>query len=90
MKHKKLKLKIDLLYFFFRINVRIEHIKPSKCQQDFIQRVKHNDTKRREAKLTGEKLDLKRQPKPPRELKIVSLKKQKPQFLTPLPYEFVA
>ncbi len=33
-----------------RINVRIEHVRPSKCRSDFLTRVKEVDTKLREAK----------------------------------------
>jgi len=33
-----------------RINVRIEHIKHSKCRDDFLRRVKENEIKKKEAK----------------------------------------
>jgi large subunit ribosomal protein L21e len=36
-----------------RIHVRVEHVKHSKCRQDFLNRVKENDRKRAEAKKTG-------------------------------------
>ena len=39
-----------------RINVRVEHIRPSRCQDDFYKRVKENDAKRKAAKEKGEKL----------------------------------
>lgn len=55
-----------------------------------MQRVKENDKKVREAKTTGQKVVLKRQPEQPREAKKVSLTAIKPEFLTPLPYEFIA
>jgi len=38
-----------------RINVRIEHVRPSKCRSDFLSRVKKVDTILREAKAKGEK-----------------------------------
>ena len=47
-----------------RINVRIQHVRPSKCRDDFLQRVKRNEQLRRDAKEKGIKLDrslLKRQ-----------------------------
>ncbi|OON21792.1 ribosomal protein L21e, partial [Opisthorchis viverrini] len=43
-----------------RINVRIEHVKPSKCREDFLRRVKENDVKRKEAKSSGKWVELKR------------------------------
>lgn len=40
-----------------RINVRIEHVAPSRCREDFLRRVKANDSAKHEAKLkNGEPL----------------------------------
>ncbi len=39
-----------------RINIRVEHVRPSRCQDDFYKRVKENDTKRQVAKQNGVKL----------------------------------
>eukprot|EP00112_Aurelia_sp_Birch-Aquarium-sp1_P001974 Seg1217.1 transcript_id=Seg1217.1/GoldUCD/mRNA.D3Y31 product="60S ribosomal protein L21-A" pseudo=true protein_id=Seg1217.1/GoldUCD/D3Y31 len=72
-----------------RINVRIEHIRHSKCRDDFLRRVKENEVLKREANQTGIKVDCKRKPKPPREGRIVSTKKNEPQFIEPIPYEFI-
>lgn len=36
-----------------RINVRIEHVRPSKCRQDFLNRVKENELKKKSHKETG-------------------------------------
>ena len=33
-----------------RVNIRIEHVKHSKCRDDFLKRVKENEAKRKEAK----------------------------------------
>jgi len=49
-----------------RIHVRIEHVHHSKCRQDFLDRVKSNDAKRKEAKQLGQKNSLKRLPAQPR------------------------
>ena len=49
-----------------RINVRIEHIKHSKSRDSFLQRVKENEKKKKEAKEKGIWVQLKRQPAPPR------------------------
>lgn len=39
-----------------RINVRVEHVLPSKCQDDFYKRVKENDAKRKVAKEQNKKI----------------------------------
>jgi large subunit ribosomal protein L21e len=39
-----------------RVNVRVEHIKHSKCRQEFLDRVVANDQKKKEAKEAGGKL----------------------------------
>merc|ERR1719285_141094 len=48
-----------------RIYVRTEHVRPSKCRDDFIARVKRYNKLRAEAKKTGVWVRLKRQPKGP-------------------------
>merc|ERR1711997_799394 len=50
-----------------RIHVRIEHIRKSKCQKEIIERVKSNEAAKKKARETGEKVNLKRQPKAPKE-----------------------
>lgn len=35
------------------INVRVEHVQPSKCRQDFLNRVKSNELKKKAARETG-------------------------------------
>jgi large subunit ribosomal protein L21e len=50
-----------------RIHVRIEHIRKSKCQQEIIRRVKENEAAKVEARKSGEKINLKRLPKMPKE-----------------------
>ncbi|WP_411016908.1 hypothetical protein, partial [Salmonella sp. s51944] len=49
-----------------RINIRVEHVRHSKCRQDFINRVKENGRLRMEAKEKGIKINLKRQPAQPK------------------------
>ena len=39
-----------------RINVRIEHVQPSRCREDFLRRVKENEARKRLAKERGEKV----------------------------------
>lgn len=50
-----------------RIHVRIEHVRKSKCQKEILQRIKENEAAKAEAAKTGVKVNLKRQPKPPKE-----------------------
>lgn len=45
---------------FFRINIRIEHVNPSKCRDDFLKRVKENEEKVADAKKKGIRVCLKR------------------------------
>eukprot|EP00182_Erythrolobus_australicus_P001197 CAMPEP_0185839534 /NCGR_PEP_ID=MMETSP1353-20130828/14726_1 /TAXON_ID=1077150 /ORGANISM="Erythrolobus australicus, Strain CCMP3124" /LENGTH=159 /DNA_ID=CAMNT_0028538717 /DNA_START=56 /DNA_END=535 /DNA_ORIENTATION=- len=71
-----------------RFHLRIEHVRPSKCQQEFKALIKARDAKRREAKAAGEKVvDAKRQPKGPAPAKIVSAANV--EDLQPIPYEFM-
>ncbi|CAG0912682.1 unnamed protein product [Notodromas monacha] len=44
-----------------RINIRIEHVKHSQCRKDFLDRVKTNEAKKREAREKGIRVQLKRQ-----------------------------
>merc|ERR1712168_1543037 len=76
-----------------RINVRIQHIRPSKCRDDFLKRVKHNEQVRNDAKEKGEKLKkgaLKRHPEQPRTAHFVRSKNNAPQLVEPIPYKFIA
>ncbi|PKI65614.1 hypothetical protein CRG98_014007, partial [Punica granatum] len=70
-----------------RIHVRIEHVQPSRCNEDFKLRKIQNDKLKAEAKARGEKISTKRQPQGP-----------KPGFMvegatletvTPIPYDVV-
>eukprot|EP00924_Labyrinthula_sp_SR-Ha-C_P003565 snap_masked-scaffold_53-processed-gene-1.54-mRNA-1 protein AED:0.36 eAED:0.36 QI:0/-1/0/1/-1/1/1/0/154 len=65
-----------------RINVRIEHVKPSNCRKDFLERVKRNDELRREGKKVGKRL-----PQAPKEgytLKVT----EEPVTMRPIPFEY--
>ena len=50
-----------------RIHVRIEHVRKSKCQKEIIRRIKENEAAKAEAAKTGTKVNLKRQPKLPKD-----------------------
>lgn len=72
-----------------RINVRVEHIKPSQCRDEFLARVKSNDEKRRAALAEGKSIILKRKPEQPLKARVI-VNPPEPVFLAPIPYEFVA
>lgn len=79
--------KVKHRYIEKRINVRIEHIKPSRSREDFLRRVKENAELKRKAKAEGTPVQLKRQPAGPREAHTLSLKDNKPETVAPVPYE---
>ncbi|GAA5827567.1 hypothetical protein JCM11251_001737 [Rhodosporidiobolus azoricus] len=74
-------------YMEKRVNLRIEHVKHSKCRDDFLNRVKSNAAAKKSAKAAGETVVLKRLPVPPRESRTVSTKDNLPQTLAPIPYD---
>ncbi|TYJ57829.1 hypothetical protein B9479_001439 [Cryptococcus floricola] len=74
-------------YMEKRVNIRVEHIKHSKCRQEFLDRVVSNAALKKEAKAKGEHVDLKRLPAQPREARVVSIKNNVPQNLAARPYE---
>jgi large subunit ribosomal protein L21e len=45
-------------YLEKRVNVRVEHIKHSKCRQEFLDRVVANAQKKKEAKEAGGKISI--------------------------------
>ncbi|XP_040202318.1 60S ribosomal protein L21-like [Rana temporaria] len=73
-----------------RINVRVEHIRHSKSRDSFLQRVKENERKKKEAKENGTWVELKRQPAQPSEAHFVRTFGKEPELLEPIPYEFMA
>ncbi|KAG9295238.1 hypothetical protein G9A89_000061 [Geosiphon pyriformis] len=70
-----------------RVNVRVEHIKHSKCRDDFLRRVKENARLKHEARAKGEKVNLKRQPELPRTARFVSTAKNIPETIAPIAYD---
>eukprot|EP00096_Caligus_rogercresseyi_P016281 TRINITY_DN887_c0_g1_i1.p2 TRINITY_DN887_c0_g1~~TRINITY_DN887_c0_g1_i1.p2 ORF type:complete len:162 (+),score=55.40 TRINITY_DN887_c0_g1_i1:46-531(+) len=74
-----------------RIYVRIEHVNHSKCRTDFLKRVKLNEALKADAKKEGKPVpNRKREAKQPILGHFVAAKDNAPQFLAPIPYEFVA
>ncbi|KAI5825968.1 hypothetical protein K523DRAFT_281975 [Schizophyllum commune Tattone D] len=74
-------------YIEKRVNLRVEHVKHSKCRQEFIDRVKANHEKRTAAKEKGERINLRRQPTLPREAHTITVADNTPQTMRPVPYE---
>ena len=72
-----------------RINVRVEHVKHSKCREDFLRRVHENERLKKKYKNKRVHVCLKRKPAPPRPAHVVQAK-EKPILLAPIPYEFIA
>ena len=62
LRNKTIKSKFSLFFshrvIAKRINVRIEHIKHSKCRADFLNRVKLNEQLKRAAKESGKSVPL--------------------------------
>ncbi|KAH6874948.1 ribosomal protein L21e-domain-containing protein [Thelonectria olida] len=79
--------KVKHRYLEKRINVRIEHIQPSRSREDFLKRVKANAEAKKQAKADGVPVSVKRQPVGPRGAQTVSLTDSPPETVTPLPYE---
>ncbi|CCF33734.1 60S ribosomal protein L21-A [Colletotrichum higginsianum] len=79
--------KVKHRYLEKRINIRIEHISPSRSRDDFLRRVKENAALKKKAQAEGKPLQLKRLPLMPREARTVDFKENKPETVTPLPYE---
>ncbi|KAI4207728.1 MAG: hypothetical protein LQ346_000378 [Caloplaca aetnensis] len=74
-------------YIEKRVNVRIEHVSLSRSREEFLNRVKTNAEKKRKAKTEGTHMFLKRQPAMPRDARTVDAKKNRPETVTPVPYE---
>ncbi|KAL2888105.1 60S ribosomal protein L21-B [Ceratocystis lukuohia] len=79
--------KVGYRYLEKRINVRIEHVSPSRSRDDFLRRVKENAEKKKIAKAEGTPVQLKRQPAAPRDARTISFAENAPQTVTPVPYE---
>lgn len=73
-----------------RINVRVEHIQPSQCREDFLKRVKKNDELKRLAKETGKRVNAKREPVLPRKAHFVRSKKAETEIVAPVQWVEIA
>lgn len=77
-------------YMEKRLNIRIEHVRHSKCREDFIRRVKANAAAKKDAKATGEQVNVKRVPALPRTSRTISVGKENAiETLRPIAYDTV-
>merc|ERR1712178_274374 len=68
-----------------RVHVRVEHVVPSRCREEFLNRVKVNDAAKIQAKKDGVKITTKRSPRMPK----AGFTVKKAEVLTqkPVPYD---
>ncbi|KAF8208423.1 ribosomal protein L21e-domain-containing protein [Mycena galopus ATCC 62051] len=76
-------------YIEKRVNLRVEHVRHSKCRQEFLDRVKSNHAAHVDAKEKGVRVNLKRIPAQPREARTVAAATGDniPQTMVPVRYE---
>ncbi|KAJ5111090.1 60S ribosomal protein L21-A [Penicillium argentinense] len=79
--------RVDNRYIEKRINVRIEHVQHSRSREEFINRVKENALKKREAKEKGVHVHLKRQAVGPRAAHTISMADNTPETVVPIAYD---
>lgn len=79
--------KVGNRYIEKRVNVRTEHVRHSKCREEFVRRVKDNAARRKAAKESGDHVTIKRQLALPRGARTVSTEDNIPATITPIPYE---
>jgi len=70
-----------------RLHVRVEHVTPSRCREEFLERRTRNDKMKAEAKAKGEKVNTKRQPEGPKPG--FKVEGQVMETVTPIPYDVV-
>ena len=75
--------KVRNKYLPKRLHVRIEHLKKSKCRENFIARVKANDKAKLLAKKEKKQVCTKRMPQEPTTGHMVELGKTKVEFINP-------
>lgn len=82
-----LQKKVKHRYITKRISVRVEHIKKSKCRDDFLARMKANDAAKIAAKKEGKKITTKRQPRGPKPGYTLKVKSGRIETIAPLAHE---
>lgn len=69
-----------------RFHCRIEHVRRSRCNEDFLQRVRSNDALKSEAKKAGKKIVVKRPCPGPKAGKMIKAKKTVQEVFAPLTF----
>ena len=73
-----------------KIHVRTEHVRHSRCREEFLKRVKENERLRAEAKKEGKSISLKRLPGQPKPGETIDASKTEIETLRQVKYEFLA
>ncbi|KAJ1557671.1 hypothetical protein HK096_005969 [Nowakowskiella sp. JEL0078] len=74
-------------YLEKRVNLRIEHVRKSKCRENFVKRVKENARLKVEAKSKGVSIDVRRKPIAPKIARYIRTNENAPITINPVPYE---
>jgi large subunit ribosomal protein L21e len=69
-----------------RLHIRVVHVRRSRCNDDFLRRVKENDVIKTQAKKEGKKVVTKRQPILPKAGKTVKTRKAEQEVFAPVPF----
>src|SRR3569833_895604 len=79
--------KVKHRYIEKRINIRIEHISPSRSREGFLKRVKENAEKKKQAKSSSEANQQKQQPDTPQKKHTETKTDNQPETVAPVAYE---
>jgi len=77
--------KVGGAIFAKRVHVRVEHVVASRCREEFLNRVKSNDSAKIQAKKDGVKITTKRNPRMPKTG--FTVKKAEVLTRSPVPYD---
>ena len=69
-----------------RLHVRFEHLRKSRCTEEFVNRIRANDKAKAEARKKNLHISTKRKPATPSEGHIVELAKTKVEYMNPKPH----
>lgn len=72
-----------------RIVVRVEHVKPSKCRDEFLARARANSSAKNAENKNSNAVSSKRTPALPRSSHVIDASENTPVLLAPIPYEIL-
>jgi len=72
-----------------RLHIRFEHLRKSRCRDEFIKRIQTNDKAKAAANKEKKRISTKRVPKKPAEGHMIELAKTKVEFVNPKPFTYV-